>query len=143
VGLFGTSRKEKEEQAALERERVKANAEREQRIQTELAASKLQAQDEVRFKAEWGAWLRNLDQVQKESDETELTPEILVTIGDIPKPNAEGLTNIARANYRGFVRSYTKTTLFSVTSNATVAGGHQRTFWESVQAYVDANLGSL
>jgi hypothetical protein len=143
MGLFGTSRKEKEEQAELERGRAKAKAESEQRIETEMAASKLQAQDEARFKTEWGAWLKNLDRVQKESNEAQLSPEILDTIGDIPKPNADGLTTIARANYRGFIRTYTKTLLLSITSSVTGADDHRRTFWESVQVYVDENLYSL
>ena len=82
----------------------------------------------------------NLDRVQKESNEIALTPEILAMIGDVPQPNTGGLTTMAIANYRGFVRNYTKLRLSSITSNATIAGDNQRAFWESVQAYVDENL---
>jgi hypothetical protein len=140
MGLFRASREEMEEQAERDRELVKAESESEQRLQIEVAASMLQAQDQARFKAEWGAWLGNLDRVQKESNEVALTAEILAMIGDVPQPNTGGLTTMAIANYRGFVRNYTKLRLSSITSNATIAGDNQRAFWESVQAYVDENL---
>jgi|SRR5665647_721805 len=140
MGFFGASREAIEEQAKRDRELVKAESESEQRLHIEVAASMLQAQDQARFKAEWGAWLGSLDRVQKESNQAKLTPEILATIGDVPQPNTGGLTIMAISNYREFVRNYTKKRLLSITSNATINGGNQRAFWESVQTYVDENL---
>jgi len=140
MGLFRASREELEERAERDRELFKAESESEQRLHIEVAASMLQAQDQARFKAEWGAWLCNMDRVQKESNEVALTPEILATFGDVPKPNVGGLTTRAIANYRGFVRNYTQGRLSIITSNATIAGDNQQAFWEDVQAHVDKNL---
>lgn len=102
----------------------------------------LQAQDMNRFKAEWCAWQGHLDRAQKESNETKLTPEILATIGDVPKPNTGGLTMRAISNYRGFVRNYTEKRLSRITASATITR-HQRAFWESVTDYVDENLSFI
>src|SRR5665647_3146752 len=140
MGLFRASREDVEERAERDRELVKAESQSEQRLHIELAASMLQAQDQARFKAEWGTWLGNLDRVQTKSNEVALTPEILATIGDVPQPNTGGLTTMSIASYRGFLRNYTKLPLPSITTSATVPGDDQRAFWESVQAYVDENL---
>jgi len=129
-----------EEQAERDREFDEAESESELRLQIEVAASMLQVHDMNRFKAEWDAWLGSLGREQRESNEAKLTPEILARIGDVPQPNAGGLTILAISNYRGFVRNYTKKRLLGVTSNATMTGDNQRAFWESVQRYVDENL---
>ena len=143
MGWFETHRKKREDQAARERELAKAETASQQRLQVELAASMLQAQDQARFKAEWGAWLGSLDRVQKASNATELTPEILAAIGDIPKPNFGGLTRMAIGNYRRFLHSYTKMRPSNTTENATITGVNQPAFWESVQAHVDKSLSSF
>ena len=88
MGWFETRHKKREVQAACERALVEADTASELRLQVELAASTLQAQDQARFKAEWGAWLSNLDRVQKASNATELTPEILAAIGDVPSQSS-------------------------------------------------------
>lgn len=107
MGWFETRRKKREVQAACERALVKTDTASEQRLQVERAASTLQAQDQARFKAEWGAWLSNLDRVQKASNATELTPKTLAAIGDIPKPDFGGLTRMAIGNYRRFLHRET------------------------------------
>jgi len=143
MGFFGASREELDEQAERDRELVRAESESEQRLHIEVAASMLQAQDQARFKAQWDAWLGNLDRVQRESNEAKLTPEILATIGDVPQPNAGGLTILAISNYREFVRNYTKKRLLSINSDPSITGDNQRAFWESVQGYVDENLSFI
>jgi len=140
MGLFRASREELEEQAERDLELVKAESESDQRLHIEVAASVLQAQDQARFKSELCAWLGNLDRVQKESDEVAVTTEILAAIGDVPQLNTGGLTTMAIANYRGFVRNYTQGRLSGITSNANIAGDNQQAFWDDVQAYVDRNL---
>jgi len=115
MGFFGASREELEEQAERDRELVRAESESEQRLHIEVAASMLQSQEQARFKARWDAWLGNLDRVQRDSNEAELIPEILARIGDVPQPNAGGLTILAISNYRNFVRNYTTKRLLSVT----------------------------
>jgi len=132
---------ERDEQAERDRKLDEAESESELRRQIEMASSTLQAHTMNRFKAEWGVWQGHLERVQKESNETKLTPEILATIGDVPKPDTGGLTMRAVSNYRGFVRSYTEKRLLRITSNATITR-NQRAFWESVKEYVDENLSS-
>ena len=132
-----------EEQAERDREVDEAESESELRLQIEVAASMLQAQDMNRFKAEWGTWLGNLDRAQRETDEATLTPDILATTGDVPKPNAGGLTILAVSNYREFVRKYTKKRLLSISSDPSISTENQRAFWENVQAYVDENLSFI
>lgn len=81
--------------------------------------------------------------MQRESNEAELTNEILATTGEVPQPDAGGLTILAISSYRKFVRNYTTKRPSAVTQNATMTGDNQRAFWESVQAYVDENLNFI
>jgi hypothetical protein len=140
LGLFGASRREKEEEAAaLARRRAQA-AERAAWADAESDAQQIAEEDKGRFKVEWESWLNSVTQAQTESDESEWTSSILSLAGTLPLPNYAGLTVAAKHGYGAFVNTYTDHILSARLANAVVAGGHQQAFWQRVQDYVKANL---
>jgi hypothetical protein len=107
----------------------------EQRLVDEMNAShKRYNEVKEEFRPNFDKWLEALAAAQAQTGDTQLTENMLETVGGVPVPDRSGLGPLGATELNAFLRSYVPTLV------ERRYGGQTPSFWRSVLSYVQGTI---